>query len=314
MSPDTHFPTAALDLGRLTFYISGPMTGLPRFGFPAFDAARDFLRATGHVAVSPADHDREVYPDIERSPGFERGVLDPNGPRFEDLIGWDLRFIASLECDAVLFLPGWENSRGAGYERTVAEACGKRLFYFDPDGPSMYEERPTTLIGVSGYAQAGKDTIGGILCDAWGFERVAFADALKAVLYDVDVSVRCDVDLYDWETSKARQGAPHTRALLQRLGVAVREHVSADAWVDAAFRKLKPGGAYVVTDLRFENEFNEIKRRGGQVWRVTRPGFGPANDHLSEVALDGHTFDAHIINDEDLPGLSAKVARHLVYA
>jgi hypothetical protein len=329
VNAETHYPTVANETGRLTYYISGPMRGLPHFGFPAFDAARDFLRAIGHNAVSPADHDRQVNPGVEDSPGFAHGIPAPDGPSFADLIGWDLRFIASFECDAVLFLPGWEKSKGAAYERTVAEACSKRIFYFDPEGPSMYEERPTTLIGVSGYAQAGKDSIGGILCDAWGFERVGFADALKAVLRDLDprvevtnpprpgeggwvmesVMTKWIVDNGPgWEWLKANTVA---RDYLQRLGVAVREHVDPDAWVNAALRGLKPGGAYVITDLRFPNEYEAIRERGGQVWRVTRPGTAPVNAHVSETALDGHEFDETIVNDGTLADLAVRVGEAL---
>jgi hypothetical protein len=270
---------------------------------------------SGTAAVSPADHDRQVNPGVEDSPGFAHGIPAPDGPSFADLIGWDLRFIASFECDAVLFLPGWEKSKGAAYERTVAEACSKRIFYFDPEGPSMYEERPTTLIGVSGYAQAGKDSIGAVLCDGWGFERVGFADALKAVLESTDPAVDEVVAPLGWEDAK--RAYPHepwdhtVRDLLQRLGVAVREHVDPDAWVTAALRGLKPGGAYVITDLRFPNEYEAIRERGGQVWRVTRPGTAPVNAHVSETALDGHQFDETIVNDGTLADLAVRVGAAL---
>ena len=41
----------------MRLYIAGPMTGLPRFNYPAFHAAADVLRRMGHDAVSPAEMD-----------------------------------------------------------------------------------------------------------------------------------------------------------------------------------------------------------------------------------------------------------------
>lgn len=39
----------------LRLYISGPMSGLPEFNYPAFHAARDALAAAGYIPASPAD-------------------------------------------------------------------------------------------------------------------------------------------------------------------------------------------------------------------------------------------------------------------
>ena len=60
-------------------YLAGPMRNYPQFNFPAFDSAAAYLRVLyGSLAtvVNPADHDREVYPDIESWPGFATGDVD----------------------------------------------------------------------------------------------------------------------------------------------------------------------------------------------------------------------------------------------
>ena len=44
-------------------YISGPMTGLPEFNFPAFHAAAAKLRERGHAAVNPAEINAETGGD-----------------------------------------------------------------------------------------------------------------------------------------------------------------------------------------------------------------------------------------------------------
>jgi len=40
-------------------YVAGPMTGIPRFNFPLFDAVSAALRAQGYTIISPAETDHE---------------------------------------------------------------------------------------------------------------------------------------------------------------------------------------------------------------------------------------------------------------
>ena len=53
------------------------------------------------------------------------------------------------------------------------------------------------------------------------------------------------------------------------------------------------------------------RSRGGRVWRVSRPGVGPINDHISEVGLDDYPFDAVIDNDGTLDDLHERVLAEL---
>lgn len=85
-------------------YISGPMTGIPEWNFPAFNAAADRLRGLGFDVVNPADGGAE------------------EGKAWEAYLREDLRLL--LDCDAVATLPGWRNSRGARLEVHVAESLG----------------------------------------------------------------------------------------------------------------------------------------------------------------------------------------------
>lgn len=91
----------------MKIYIAGPMTGLPDLNFPAFNRAAELLRADGHTAINPVD----INPD-------------PNAQ-------WQACMFRDLEqldtCDAVLMLPGWENSSGAQIERLWAKRTGKTI-------------------------------------------------------------------------------------------------------------------------------------------------------------------------------------------
>jgi predicted Rdx family selenoprotein len=158
------------------------------------------------------------------------------------------------------------------------------------------------VIGLSGYARSGKDTVARILVEQHGFTRVAYADALRDVALRVDPYVTTAgtklstiVGSYGWE--RAKDNFPEVRRLLQQLGVAVRDLVDTDAWVTAADRKMSDGaGRYVLPDMRFPNEIRLVRALGGLTVRVHRPGFGPVNGHISETALDNERFAYELHN------------------
>jgi hypothetical protein len=111
--------------------------------------------------------------------------------------------------------------------------------------------------------------------------------------------------LGSWEGLKER--APGVRVLLQRFGSDVgREMFGEDFWVGQALKGLGDE-SYVFTDVRFPNEAEAVRGRGGVVWNVVRPGVGVANGHVSECALDGFVFDETVVNDGSLEDLEGKV-------
>jgi hypothetical protein len=111
--------------------------------------------------------------------------------------------------------------------------------------------------------------------------------------------------LGSWEGLKVR--APGVRVLLQRFGTDVgRELFGEDFWVEQAFRGLGDEDV-VFTDVRFLNEAEAIRERGGVVWQVVRPGVGAVNGHVSESDLAGFDFNAVILNDGSLEDLRGKV-------
>lgn len=103
-----HDPDLCISGDSTIVYVAGPMTGLPDFNYPAFWAAAAELRARGFDVRCPTDND-------DGSQGKP----------------WDFYMRAALrtlvDCDEIVLLPGWEASRGARLERTVAEALGMRV-------------------------------------------------------------------------------------------------------------------------------------------------------------------------------------------
>lgn len=174
------------------------------------------------------------------------------------------------------------------------------------------------LIGLSGYAGAGKDEVAKILAPR-GWERASFADPLRAALYALNPMVPPDgrplrilVDIFGWD--QVKRETPEVRALLQRMGTEVgRNLFGQDFWVEQAMAAIEraDGTQYVFTDCRFPNEAEAVRARGGRVWRVTRPGVTAVNAHPSETSLDTYRFDAVILNVGTLADLEETVLTQL---
>ncbi len=85
-------------------YVAGPMSGYEQHNFPLFNHYAARLRSLGYDVVNPVD----INPD-------------PGTP-WEECMKKDI--VQLLTCDSVAVLPGWECSRGASLEVSIAKALG----------------------------------------------------------------------------------------------------------------------------------------------------------------------------------------------
>lgn len=184
-----------------------------------------------------------------------------------------------------------------------------------PDLPEPWQI--PRLIGLSGYAQSGKDTVGRIITEHYGHEPVSFSDKLREFLYAQRVIYLPDgrllndvVDEIGWE--EARLVYPVIRELQQYTGTDAGRNLIYDRiWVDASMRSMLPGQPYVFTSVRFPNEAEVITEAGGVLLRVVRPGVGPVNAHMSDTQLDGWRFDGIVVNSGTILDLHTEVTKTL---
>lgn len=170
------------------------------------------------------------------------------------------------------------------------------------------------LIGLSGKSGSGKDTAASLLWKAAGYVRQAFASRLKKAVAEIygfdryqlhDPMGKNTVDPYWGETP---------RAILQRFGTeAVRHGMGQETWVKAAMRVLPTRACF--TDVRFPNEADAIRARGGFLIRLEREGAGLQGEaalHPSETVLDDYQFDVVIQNNGTLSQLRNELVSALV--
>jgi hypothetical protein len=170
------------------------------------------------------------------------------------------------------------------------------------------------IIGLTGYARSGKDTVANILVDNYKYNRLAFADKIRQLLTEIDPILEngqrlsSTLEEYGWDIAKAK---PEVRRLLQTLGVGARKMFGDNFWVDRALGEVAPANYYlynfVVTDVRFKNEADKIKTKGGQIWRVKRLGVGAVNNHVSESEMDDYKVDQILINNGTIEDLELLV-------
>lgn len=158
------------------------------------------------------------------------------------------------------------------------------------------------IIGLTGYAQSGKDTVAEYLVNNHGFKRVAFADKIRDLIYETNPMIgdgtyflKVMVDAYGWDVLKQREDV---RRLLQNVGVAARTVFGKDFWVNQAIVGLDTvNNSYVFTDVRFKNEVESLKRLGAEIWRIERPNVTAVNQHISETELSDYVPDRLLLNE-----------------
>jgi hypothetical protein len=123
------------------------------------------------------------------------------------------------------------------------------------------------------------------------------------------------------------------RELLQKLGTeAMRNGLHENVWVNALMADYNTTGFnytgcenkviqgewnypnWIITDMRFPNEFDAVKSRNGITIRVNRTNrWNKPQDieHASETALDNHNFDYVIDNNGSMSDLITKVREML---
>ena len=209
------------------------------------------------------------------------------------------------------------------------------------------------IIGLCGAQGSGKDTVANILISEYGFVKLTFASTLKdvvAILFswprDLLEGLTEESRLWretvdDFWSSKLSIPSFTPRKALQMIGTDLfRIHFNNDIWISivenkiGAMLKNNPNINIVISDCRFANEINVIKKVGGITLRVERgdrPGWhtsavryntAPTNSeewiraksvldsigvHASEYSSVGLAYDHYIDNNGHIDQLHSQI-------
>lgn len=162
------------------------------------------------------------------------------------------------------------------------------------------------LIGIAGRARSGKDTIGAYLVDAYGFQRYAFADKLKNIVNQIH-GWGHEHGWGDLKDVVDPQWGFSPRQAYQRFGTEYARGLDENFWIKMAEKDLAANldsgsGDAVVTDVRFDNEAEWVRKHGVLV-HVSRKDAPAVTAHTSEVPIQPNGKDWGITNNNTLEEL-----------
>lgn len=196
------------------------------------------------------------------------------------------------------------------------------------------------ILGISGKAGSGKDTVADILCKYYGYKKRSFADPIKEIA-SLGLSLPLE-DFYDHEEKEREQDIFISREITQYLLSALqmkfgelpnlnrleellhrksfnsireflqwfgtdfcRNNIDQNIWILIAKKNLDPSSLFIFPDVRFENEAKVIHSLSGFNMLITGrdKDLGDASSHVSEKVLSISNFDFVIKNDKCLSSL-----------
>lgn len=178
---------------------------------------------------------------------------------------------------------------------------------------------PLRLIGIAGRARSGKSTAQAILADEFGMARINFADPIKDALTTM---LGVDFHALDGAEKEAQlEGLGLSpRHLMQTLGTEWGRHqCGSDFWIAVAERRLAQledaeGDSYpgaVFSDVRFNEEAEWIRRKGGLLIHLQRDDAAQVREHASERGIYPRRGDIHLDNSGSLTDLRHALIRAL---
>lgn len=174
------------------------------------------------------------------------------------------------------------------------------------------------LIGLTGFAGAGKDSVRLILERDHNYHGLAFADPMRLMLFELLTSAGISANhmhARDLKEQPIPELGVSYRHMAQTLGTEWGRNLHPDFWIriaaayvaDCAKHNGTAGMPIVISDVRFANEAAWIKQQGGQIWRVDRPNLPPVRSHQSEREIDTLVHNQWVSNWGTLYDLERQV-------
>ena len=166
------------------------------------------------------------------------------------------------------------------------------------------------IIGLSGKAGSGKDTVAKIIKENTNLEVriLAFGDAVKDITGELLGIDRDTIERYKREDLLI-SGFP-IRIWLQKVGTLFRNEVDHNYWIHFVLDKFQADWEHkliIITDVRYINEAQAVKSFGGKIARINR-SIEDVNTHKSEIDLDDYkSFDYIIDNTSNVLDLKNNV-------
>ena len=166
------------------------------------------------------------------------------------------------------------------------------------------------LIGLTGKARSGKDTVGDYLSKTYGHKTFTMAKPIKEA---------CRV-IFGWDDRHLHGDLKEVvdpiygvtpREAMQKLGTEYgRDMINTDIWAIRTKQEVKNNNLMVLTDLRYDNEAELILSLGGIVVSVDRDSrdiIGGVKGHKSEININENLITDTVKNNGSLVDLYKRI-------
>lgn len=170
------------------------------------------------------------------------------------------------------------------------------------------------LIGITGKANTGKDTIANYLVDKFQARKMPLAGPIKAILNSIFGFPSGAWNDRHWKETPLPMIGHSPRVLAQSLGTEWGRSINEDLWVSKMITRWRADGCKLtaVPDVRFDNEAVMILRSGGMIVRVERDDVEPVAQHASEAGIQDQLIHISLRNNGTIEDLHAQFERALV--
>ena len=173
------------------------------------------------------------------------------------------------------------------------------------------------LIGLTGPAGCGKDTVAEYYRDAYGAEILSFATPIKEALNAMFGFTDAQWQDRVWKEGVRGRFGVSPRQLAQTLGTDWgRDMICRNIWINILLDRWAAAGRpfSVIPDVRFDNEAAAIVDTGGRVLSIDRPGHDRIEEshHASEAGVDPRMIACTIPNLKGLFDLKVNCSNALL--
>lgn len=182
------------------------------------------------------------------------------------------------------------------------------------------------VIALTGPKGSGKDTVGELIKKYFNVSpmfkahTIAFADPIKKVInelfgldpnnnnqYDDFKRATCNFSLPKSVTRDMQQYQVEGRHLVREIGMLMRKY-DEKQFTNYVVEEIRyqPSDVWIVTDLRFDNEWLAMKQLGAKIINIKRPSYN-YDGHITERGFSDSLVDYQLMNDGDLAYLKTRV-------
>ena len=159
------------------------------------------------------------------------------------------------------------------------------------------------LYGIIGLQGSGKDTIADYLVLKKHFVKTSFAKKLKDIIsilfgWNRDLVEGSTIESREWRNTEDSFWKISCRKALQTIGTDLfRKHFDDEIWIKSLSRdldilELNDTKNVIVTDCRFKNEIDLIKKKNGKIIFIQR-GKEPEWTDKVYTAVEDHTSEEY---------------------